>query len=119
MVSRIKPGKFYSSSIHEKCLETFYKKQWIPFFEKFDGYNEKVSLEFSRSFDSETDTVCNFNFILSEDILAQIIGLIQQEERFFKTKQFEEKTWIPFLCRIRVGSIKWKKGVLRSWLIHP
>ena len=100
-------------------MEIFEKKQWIPLFEKFDGYNEKVSLEFSYSFDRERDTVSNFTFILSEDIMAQIIGLPQQGERFFKTKQFEEKAWTPFLCRSRAGLVKWKKGIPRSWLIHP
>ena len=56
---------------------------------------------------------------MSEDILAHTIRLPQQGERFFKTKQFEEKAWVPFLCRLRAGSVKWKKGVPRSWLIHP
>ena len=86
MASRTEPRKFDSSTIHEKCLEIFEKKQWIPFFEKFDGYNEKVRLEFSHSFDGERDTIGNFTFRLSKDILAQIIGLYQHGERFFKTK---------------------------------
>ena len=86
MGSRIEPEKFNSSTIHEKCLEIFERKQWIPFFEKFDGYNEKDSLEFSHSFDGERATIGNFNFRLSKDILAQIIGLPQQGERFFKKK---------------------------------
>ena len=100
-------------------LEIFERKQWIPFFEKFDGYNENVSLEFSYSFDGERATIGNFTFRLFEVILAQTIGLPQQGERFFKTKQFEEKAWVPFLCRSREGLVKWKKGVPRSWLIHP
>ena len=84
MVSRIEPRKFDSSAIHERCLEIFERKQWIPFFEKFDGYNGKVILEFSRSFDGERDTIGNFSFMLSEDILAQITGLPKQEQRFLK-----------------------------------
>ena len=109
MVSRIEPGKFDPSTIHERCLEIFQKKLWIPFFETFDGYNEKVSLEFSYSFDGERVTLGNFTFRLYEDILAQIIGLPQQVERFIKTKQFEEKAWIPFLCRSRAGSVNGRK----------
>ena len=60
MVSRIKPGKFDLSTIHEKCLENFNKKHWIPIFEKFDGYKENISLEFSYSFDGESATIGNF-----------------------------------------------------------
>ena len=119
MGSRIDPKKFNSSLIHEKCLEIFEKKQWVPFFEKFDGYNEKASWEFAHSFDGERATIGKFTFRLSEYILAQMIGLPQQGERFFKIKQFEEKAWVPFLCRSRESSVKWKKGVPRSWLIHP
>ena len=26
---------------------------------------------------------------------------------------------VHFLCKSRAGSVKWKKGVPRSWLIHP
>ena len=70
MVSRIELGKFDSSVIHEKCLEIFERKQWIPFFEKFDGYNEKVSMEFSHSFDGERAIIGNFTFRFFEYILA-------------------------------------------------
>ena len=77
MASRIEARKFDSSIIHEKCLENFERKQWIPFFEKFDGYNEKDSLEFSHSFDGERATIGNFTFRLYEDILEQTIGLLQ------------------------------------------
>ena len=58
----IELGKFDPSTIHEKCLEIFDKKQWILFFEKFDGYNEKVILEFARSFDGERATIGKFTF---------------------------------------------------------
>ena len=119
MVSRLEPEKFDSTIIHEKCMENFEKKQWVIFFEKFDGHNDNVSLAFADSFDGERATVGNLNFRLSEDILAQIVGLPQQGERFFKTKQFKEKAWIPFLCRSREGAVNWKKGIPRSWLIHP
>ena len=49
----------------------------MNFFENFDGHNDNVSLAFADSFDGERATVGNLNFRLSEDILAQIIGLPQ------------------------------------------
>ena len=119
MSSRLEPEKFNPTDIHENCMEIFEKKQWVTFFEKFDGHNNHVSLAFAETFDGERVIVGNLNFRLSEDILAQIIGLPQQGERFFKTKQFKEKAWIPFLCRSRAGSVNWKKGIPRSWLVHP
>ena len=47
----------------------------MTFFGKFDGHNDNVSLDFVDSFDGERATVGNLNFRLSEDVLAQIIGL--------------------------------------------
>ena len=84
MTSRLEPETFNPTDIHERCMEIFEKKQWVTFFEKFDGHNDNVILAFAESFDGERATVGNLNFRLSEDILAQIIGLPQQGERFFK-----------------------------------
>ena len=91
MSSRLEPSKFTPTDIHESCMEIFENKQWVTFFEKFDGNNEHVSLAFTETFDGEKVVVGNLHFRLSEDILAQITGLPQQGERFFKTKQFKEK----------------------------
>ena len=86
MSSRLEPSKFNPIDIHESCLEIFENKQWVTFFEKFDGHNEQVSLDFAETFDGEGVIVGNLHFILSEDILAQITDLPQQGEIFFKTK---------------------------------
>ena len=48
MTSRLEPEKFNSTDIHEKCMEIFEKKQWVIFFEKFDGHNDNVSLAFAE-----------------------------------------------------------------------
>ena len=47
----------------------------MSFFENFDGNNDNVSLAFADSFDRERATVGNLNFRLSQDNLAQIVGL--------------------------------------------
>ena len=66
-------------------------RSWINFFEKFNGHNEQASLAFAETFNGERARVGNLQIRLSEDILAQVTGLPQQGERFFKTKQFKEK----------------------------
>ena len=119
MSARLEPVKFNSTDIHDSFLEIFENKQWVTFFEKFNGHNEQASLAFAETFDGERVIVGNLHFRLSEDILAQVTSLPQQGERFFKTKQFKEKAWMSFLCRSRAGSVNWKKGIPRSWLVHP
>ena len=119
MISRFEPERFDSSTVQKYFLEILEKNQWISFFEKIDGYCEKVGLEFAYSFDGERDTIGNFTIRLSEDIAAKITGLPQQGERYFKTKQLKDNSWAPFISRSMTTSVDWKKGIPRIWLIHP
>jgi len=77
MVSRIEPTKFDSTSIHKDCLELLEKHQWTSFLEKFDGFNEKVSMKFACSFDGERATMGNLTIRLYEHNIVQVIGLSQ------------------------------------------
>ena len=64
MSSRLEPEKFNPNDIHESCLEIFENKQWINFFEKFNGHNEQASLVFAETFDGERVRVGNLHFRL-------------------------------------------------------
>jgi hypothetical protein len=119
MVSRYELGKLVTSEIHRDCIQISEQKQWIGFFEKFDGSFEKVSLEFAHSFDGERATIGNLTIRISEDIIAQVTGLLQIGERYFKTKHFKDKSWASFISISRVAAVNWKKGIPKSWLIHP
>jgi hypothetical protein len=70
MVSRYEPEKFDPSTSHKDCIQILEQKQWITFFEKFDGFYEKVALEFAHSFDGERATVGNLTMRISKDIIA-------------------------------------------------
>ena len=119
MVSRFEPERFNPSEIHRDCMQILEQNQWITFFEKFDGFYEEVSLESSHSFDGERATIGNLTIRIFEDIIAQVTGLPQTRERYFKTKNFKDKSWASFVSRARVAAVNWKKGIPRSWLIHP
>jgi hypothetical protein len=119
MVYRCEPGKLVTSEIHRDCIQILEQKQWIGLFEKFDGSCEEVALEFAHSFDGERATVGNLTIRISEDIIAHVTGLPQIGERYFKTKRFKDKSWPSFISRSRVATVNWKKGIPRSWLIHP
>ena len=77
-------------------MEIFENKQWVAFFEKFDGHNEQASLAFAETFDGEGVIAGNLHFRLSEDILAQIIGLPQQGESFSRLSNSKRKHGYPF-----------------------
>jgi hypothetical protein len=119
MVSRYEPGRLVASEIHRDCMQILEQKQWLSFFEKFDGFCEGIALEFAHSFDGERATVGNLTIRITEDSLAFVTGLPQIGERYFKTKHFKDKSWVPFISRSRVAAVNWKKGIPRSWLVHP
>ena len=119
MVSRYEPEKFDPSEIHKDYIQILEQNQWISFFEKFDGYCEKVALEFAYSFNGDMTTIDNITIRISENVIAQITGLPQTRERYFKTKHFKDKSWEPFVSRSRIAAVNWIKGIPRSWLIHP
>jgi hypothetical protein len=119
MVSSYEPKNLDTLEIHKDCIQILEQKQWIAFFEKFDAFCEEVALEFSHSFDGERATVGNLTIRISEDIIALVTGLPQTRERYFKTKHFKDKSWASFISRSRVAAVNWKKGIPRSWLIHP
>jgi hypothetical protein len=119
MVSRYEPRKFEVTEIHKDCLQILEQKQWLNFLGKFEGFCEAVALDFAYSFDGQKATIGNFTLRVNEDSLALVIGLPQTGEKYFKTKHFKDKSWVPFISRSRVSSVNWKKGIPRSWLVHP
>jgi hypothetical protein len=119
MAKRAEPEKFDSSKYHEDCVKILREKQWLPFLEKFNGNNEEVTKQFAVSFNGEKDLIGNRSFRISEDTIAQSINISPEGGKYFKTKQFKEKSWTQFMSRSRVSSVNWKNGVPRSWLLHP
>ena len=119
MTSRVEPKTFDSSQYHEDCISILRDIQWLPFLEKFRGSNEEVAKQFAFTFNGEKALIGTFSFRVSEDTIAQATGVSPEGEKYFKTKQFKEKSWTQFMSRSRVSAVNWKKGVPRSWLVHP
>ena len=65
MSARVEPATFNSNDIHESFLEIFANKQWINFFEKFNGHNEQDSLAFAETFNGERARIGNLQIRLS------------------------------------------------------
>ena len=119
MTNRVEPEKFDSSQYHEDYVMILREKHWLSFLEKFNGNNEEVTKQFAFSFNGEKALTGNFSFRILEDTIAQTLGISPEGEKYLKTKQFKEKSWTQLMSRSRVSSVNWKKGVPRSWLIHP
>ena len=114
MANKIEPEQFDPSKSHKDCIDIFRAKQWLTFLEKFNGHNELTVREFASSFLGERAIVGNLFFMVSKDTIAQEIGISPEEEKYFKTMKFKEKTWTHFISRTRVSSVDWKSGIPRS-----
>ena len=97
MKNRVEPSVFDSSQYHEDCISILREIQWLPFLEKFHGSNEEVAKKFAFTFNGEKALIDNFSFRVSEDTIAQAIGISLEGEKYFKTKQFKEKSWTQFM----------------------
>ena len=119
MTNRAELETFDRLKYHEDCIKILEEKHWLPFLQKFNGNSDEVTKQFAFSFNGEKALVGNVSFRISEDTIAQSLGISPEGEKYFKTKQFRENSCTQFLSRSRVSSVNWKKGVPRSWLVHP
>jgi hypothetical protein len=85
--------------------ENFGTEAVAKFFEKFEGFCEGIALDFACSFDGEKAIVGNLSLRVTEESLALISGLPQTGEKYFKTKHFKDKSWVPFISRSRAASV--------------
>jgi len=99
MTNRVQPSTFDSSQYHDDCIAILREKQWLPFLEKFNGSNEEVTKQFSFTFNGEKALIGNFSFRILKDTIAQSLGISLDGEKYFKTKQFKEKSWTQFMSR--------------------
>jgi len=119
MANKIELERFDPSNFHKDCIDIFRAKQWLTFLEKFNGHNELTTRNFASSFIGKKAIVGNLSFRVSEDTISQAIDISPKGDKYFKTKQFKEKTWAQFISRTRESLVDWKLGIHRSWPIHP
>ena len=97
MENRVEPENFDSSKFHEDCIKILREKQWLPFLEKFNGYNEEATKQFVFSFNGEKALIGNISFRISEDTIAQEIDINLEGGEYFKTSS-SKKNHGPNLC---------------------
>ena len=75
MNNRVEPNVFDSSQYHDDYITILREKQCLPFLEKFNGSNEEVTKQFVFTFNGEKEFIGNFSFRISEDTIAQSLGI--------------------------------------------
>jgi hypothetical protein len=57
---------------------------WIPFLEKFIGWNEKISQEFIQGYDGEIARIGNLQLIINEETVREVTRLPSRGSKYFK-----------------------------------
>lgn len=64
--------------------ELFVVHGWFQFFNRFSGYDDEVSLQFSKTFDGDRSQVGAIVLTVSEQSISHATGLPMEGERWFK-----------------------------------
>ena len=118
MAVRFEPKRLITGNMDCQGFRIFQRVSWDSFFHKFSGFNLEVTKQFAKTFDGETAQIGNLTLHLSEHLIAQVTGLPQTGERWFKNKHIDEKGWTPYINPFR-KAYNWVNGIARNWLKLP
>ena len=93
----------------QSARELFLKNGWFPFFDKFTGHNDEVSLHFVRSFDGKKAQIGDISLLVSERTIAQETGLRREGAHWFK-KESLARAQINRLFKPKYHTITLHKG---------
>ena len=78
----------------------------------------EVTRKFAKSFDGHKAQIGNLSLSSSEDFIAQVTGLPQIGEKWFKKQHMDEKAWTLYINKSRKAH-NWIHGVARRWIKSP
>ena len=84
MAVKIETKRLIIGNVDSEGFKILQRASWIPFLHKFSGYNLEVTRQFAESFDGKKAQIGNLTLYLSEDFIAQVTGLPQIGEKWFK-----------------------------------
>ena len=91
------------------CATLFKRVGWFTFFERITGFNPEPSYRFAQGFNNDTVTFDTLKFELTEELIAEAIGISREGEMWFKK--------IPFIFNTKdfmlpeIVALDWGKGI--------
>jgi hypothetical protein len=69
---------------YQDCKEKYEQAGWVPFFEKFKGHHEGISLSFVQTYDGESVYFGDMNLTITEATIEETTGLPMVGEKYLK-----------------------------------
>ena len=70
------------------CVALFKRAGWLNFFERITSFDPEVSYRFAQGFIKDMVTFDTIKFELTEELIAEAIGILRDGEMWFKKIHF-------------------------------
>ena len=110
MEVKIEPKRLIIGNVDSEGFKILPRASWIPFLHKFSRFNLEVTSQFAKTFDVNIAPIENLTLHLSEDLIAQVTGLPQIGEKWFKKQHIDEKAWTLYINKSRKAH-NWVNGI--------
>ena len=82
---------------------------WFPFCERLQGHNEQVTRAFVKNYNDEVVWFEDLQIMVNEEVIAEVIGVPFDGEKWFKQQSFEDN-YRKFLL-LGFEKLDWKNGI--------
>jgi hypothetical protein len=100
---------------YEATKHIFQKAGWELFFKKFDGYDDKITLQFALHFHGGLAKVGELEFEVTEQFISEAIQLPSTGQKWTKGQPVD-KNLCTQLLQPQYRKLQWSEGTSRSWL---
>jgi hypothetical protein len=101
---RIEPNDIQTLLSFDNARDDLERNGWHVFVEKFEGFNLKVSQEFTLTFNSCREKIGDIELDLNEYFISQATGLPAVGQKWFKYSKVEEVPWSLLFTSRRITS---------------
>jgi hypothetical protein len=100
---------------YEATKHIFQKAGRESFFKKFDGYDDRITLQFALHFHGGLAKVGELEFKVIEKFMSKEIQLPSTGQKWMKG-QLVDKNLYTQLLQPQYQKLQWSEGTSRSWL---
>jgi hypothetical protein len=112
-VARIKPESVKLLESYPQMAQIFKDARWFEFLTTFQGYDERVSMEFSLNFDGHEFEIGKMLMLVIEQTIAKSCRLVVGGERWWKKEHVVTEFVNQFLL-LEKQNPYWRRGIPRG-----
>ena len=103
-----------ASSVEFRDTKHIFKAAgWMPFLEKFDGYDVEVALQFAKTFDGHRTIIKGLKLVITESLISRAVGLQRTGERWCKGKPVAKDIFNQLLIP-EFKDAYWSRGIPKT-----